>query len=144
MTSKFFERAFPGGGGCSIDCTCGRLHFCDNDSYGDITNLLRLAEKTPDRFICHEGDDSVHFITINKRIFVPGCPCGYGEEMEKFLWENKMQISEYLKNRAIEVSQRLAITALGCSSARDALDELALLERAAEDRAETSENALER
>ncbi len=96
-----FRTAFPGGGGITIECGCGRLHFGDErSSYdwndGEFAHLTEQMKKHPDKYEHHEGYDGVDYSTVMGRTYVYGCPCDYGPKVQAMLWNNRFGIAEFL------------------------------------------------
>ena len=116
--SDMFVDSIDFGSG-SPDMTCGwcdRQHFCPDNDYdppdyehlhGD-TEACRAEFKkyceekhknNPDGVILHYDCDSVSGKMLNGINFVVGCPCNGLARFEKFIWEERGTIREYLKRR---------------------------------------------
>ena len=138
MTAEF-HTVFNSAGGCSLECTCGRTHFGDRGHWtwneGEYEHLEQMAKEKPDQYVYHEGFDGVSSMEVpGGSIYVEDCPCNYGEWLEDWLWHNSTYITAYLKARALRLSQGLAETAFGASSAAEALAQFHVLQDEAERR----------
>ena len=141
--SQRFRDAFAGGGGCSMECRCGRTHFGERGHWdwneGEYERLVKLAEEKPNEFVYHPGDDGV---MASRMGFVWDCECKGNEHLEDFILENGSEIAGYLykraKARAVELVADMHIQA----SADEALEELDALKRERSERANLAHIAL--
>lgn len=92
-----------GGGGCSITCSCGRLHFEDEArswdwGKGEIEALQRDAKAHPDKYIACTFTPT--YSTLQGRTFVHGCQCNGMRPYEDFIWAHRHGIAKYLRARS--------------------------------------------
>lgn len=95
-----FIRAFTMGGTCSAVCTlCGKQHFTTEESDfedGEYERLLAKLDEEPDKYMQHDVT-SLCLITIGGEQIIADCDCGKAKRYEDFVWDNRMQIIDYLK-----------------------------------------------
>jgi hypothetical protein len=87
------------------DCgLCGRVHYAGgvNACYdlGELENLDEKAAKDPEKYCRHDIDDSISIGELGGMTIVWGCPCNRIEKYERFMWENRVLILEYIKAKA--------------------------------------------
>ena len=106
--SEIFVSALSGGGGSSIYCNCGRIHYapCNllhSDDESDYQNMLDDVEaekkENPDGVIINYEDSFVRGRDIDGRTFVDGCPCNGLRKYEDWIWNHRNAIRDYLKAR---------------------------------------------
>ncbi len=98
------------GAGCDeMECGfCGRLHLCPDNRYverdnDDIEAYQKYCDeskkKNPDGVVLNYDCDSVSSYEFSGLTFVIDCPCNGLSRYERFIWEHRGTIREYLKNR---------------------------------------------
>lgn len=116
MSSEYFERAFTDSGSIRVLCDfCGREHFANDERAGDweeeeLEELRKRAREEPEK--CMGWDyDSISWGYLAGQRYVPGCPCEpeKAEKYENFIWENRHQISRYLKERTKSIAMAAAL-----------------------------------
>ena len=116
-TEEFWD-SLPGRGGTIVcECGgCGRTHFADTEradfDEGELESLQKKAQENPGRVIGYCDVDMVSTADLDGITIVWECPCNRAGRYERFLWENRGWILEYLKKRiSREVSETAANTA---------------------------------
>lgn len=116
--SEMFVNALSGYGVGSdqLECGwCGRMHYCPDTSYDppdyeDLDNdedcrkrfneyCIEEQRKDPNGVILHYDCDSISAQEMNGIMFVYGCPCNGLTRYEKFIWNERDTIRNYLKVR---------------------------------------------
>jgi hypothetical protein len=116
--SEMFEDSLEWGiGSADMECGwCGRLHLCPENDYDppDYVGLegdeeacresfkkycLEEHKENPEGVILHWDSDSVLGRSLNGINFVIGCPCNGLSRFEKFIWNERNAIRNYLKKR---------------------------------------------
>lgn len=115
--SKMFEDSIGYGvGSYDMDCGwCGRRHYCPDtnldppdydgteNSDEDRNHWKEYCEeeykKDPEGVILHWDYDSVIGRSLNGINFVIGCPCNGLSRFEKFIWNERNTIRNYLVKR---------------------------------------------
>jgi hypothetical protein len=123
--SDMFVNALSGFGIGSDSMTCGwceREHLCPDTEYNHYDDDECTAEesrhryrqyceeehrKNPEGVVLHDDCDAISGQELNGIMFVIDCPCNGLHRYEKFIWENKDTIRNYLKVR-IEQEHRWA------------------------------------
>ena len=107
--SDMFVNAMSGHGIGSPDLTCGwcdRLHLCpDASCYRDEEDgswreyCNEEKKNNPEGVILHYDCDGISAQEFNGIMFVWGCPCNGLTRYEKFIWNERDTIRNYLKVR---------------------------------------------
>ena len=111
--SEIFLDSLSGGGSHNIVCQCGREHYCPDsgnffNDYSDdgeddykfyLQEALAHQKNDPDGVIIHHDVDCVVTKDLHGAAFVLECPCNGLWKYEQFIWDNKNNIRNYLKNR---------------------------------------------
>lgn len=94
------ERAFTSGGGLTMQCVCGRVHFHGDERAGDWEEgeLERLREKS--KTDADTISSGASYADCNGQTFVIDCPCNGLRKYEDFLWQHRRQIAGYLSTRS--------------------------------------------
>ncbi len=95
-------------GTITVECGfCGRTHFVSNGDYddGELERLREQAEAAPDKFIEHTECDYISCGQLDGVTAVHGCPCDKAARYERFIWEHRSLIVDYLKRRAAELAR---------------------------------------
>jgi hypothetical protein len=113
--SEMFLDSLSGFGVGSPDLTCGwcdRLHLCPDASYyrdeedGSWKEYCKEEyENNPEGTVLHYNCDCVSGHEMNGIIFVVCCPCNGLSRYEKFIWNHKNTIQNYLKARTEQEHQ---------------------------------------
>jgi len=105
-----------GVGSADMECGwCGRLHLCPETSYGppDYADTNSIEDdrerwkeycrtehaKNPEGVILHYDLDGISGKQLNGINFVVDCPCNGLTRFEKFIWNERGTIREYLRKR---------------------------------------------
>lgn len=98
-----------GAGNDELECGwCGRLHLCPDNEYADRDDEDRKDfkeycedehKKNPEGVILHYGYDAVEGKELNGILFITDCPCNGLSRFEKFIWNNRNTVRNYLKVR---------------------------------------------
>jgi len=110
--SREFMRAVIHSGTNVINCTlCGRVHFAGiKNGYdwvkGEYEDLVKQAEKNPNKFIAHYDTDSISWGSFAGKQIVDGCPCNLARKYEEIIWEGRFVIADYLKNKVEELQRK--------------------------------------
>lgn len=100
--SETFLDVLIGSGSCVADCGfCGRVHFDyngDNMEPGELEGLERKQKADPDKYCGHDG--TVRFGYLSGKQFVADCPCNEATLYEKFIWNHRYLILEFLNAKA--------------------------------------------
>lgn len=106
-------------GSYDMECGwCGREHLCPDVNWGhgyydmqDEKSWKEHAEarhaENPEKVVLHYEYDSVSGAIVNGINFVLICQCNGLAKYEKFIWEHRNLIRDYLKDR-IDTETRLA------------------------------------
>lgn len=106
--SEFFLRALMGGGNNEVECNCGHLHLCPDNSYYDDDEEAHASwqdycesekSKNPDKTTLHYGYDAVTYKELEGRQFVTVCECNGLKRYEDWIWANRNIIRHYLEDR---------------------------------------------
>ena len=113
-TSDTFFDALNHDGSICRECQCGRTHFATFDEScfdpGELEVLRAQAVNYPERFLEHDGS-SVTAAFLNGKEYVYQCPCEGLAPYEKFVWQNRNQIVDYIAARhASEMETVLAFS----------------------------------
>lgn len=83
-------------------CSCGRTHFGDGDCMeeGEHEGLLAKARERPEKYISHPDAQSMSIGEFAGMHIVWDCQCDALARYERFIWENRSKIIEYIKARA--------------------------------------------
>lgn len=102
MEMKRLQDVVCDGGTPVADCVCGRTHFGDGDCMeeGEHERLLKKAQENPAKYISHPGAQSMSIGQFAGQNIVWGCQCDALKKYERFIWENRSKIIEYIKARA--------------------------------------------
>ena len=106
--SELFEECFRDNvGTLTATCElCGLTIFCTGDigpyETGELDRLKKMAKDDPTK--CEEwaGLDGVSLGQIAGQQFILGHDCPKLGQYERFIWENRFAIAEYLQKRAKE------------------------------------------
>jgi len=98
--SEEFERAFTSSGSIVVECNCGRTHFCDREDAGDfevgeLEGLREANRKSPDKVMGWDCT-SIGRIQVDGKEFAEGCPCHAVTRYERWIWDHRAGITEYL------------------------------------------------
>lgn len=98
-----------GAGSPDMECGwCGRMHLCpDSESYagdddegaGWREDCERQHREDPNGVILHYDWDCVSGQELNGMVFVIDCPCNGLSRFEKFIWNERATIRNYLEKR---------------------------------------------
>jgi hypothetical protein len=106
--SDMFVNALSGYGVGSPDLTCGwcgRVHLCPDWSFyqeedGSWEKYCKEEYKeNPEGVVLHYDCDGISGQEFNGIMFVWGCPCNGLTRYEKFIWNERDTIRNYLKCR---------------------------------------------
>lgn len=100
VSDEFFDALHHDGGLCR-DCQCGRTHFASWDTgweTGELEDLQAKAEREPDKYIEH-SNTSVTVAHLGGKEYVYECPCEGLVPYEKFIWNHREEILDYLTGR---------------------------------------------
>ena len=100
-------------GSFCITCSCGRAHFTVADADyepGELDRLISRAAVDPDRYMQHST--WISSIEVLGRLWVDGCPCNWGPNIEQLLRSDPLRIVRYLRALA-EVRREHAEDVLG-------------------------------
>ncbi len=103
--TKEFLRSFISGGTIAADCDfCGRTIYVDGGLYsfgepGELQEAIKNCRENPDKFLMWYGDVSLEIGHLDGRQFVVGCPCNKVTPYERFIWNYRWQIADYLRLR---------------------------------------------
>lgn len=90
---------------------CGRTYFCTwgHGDYekGELEELMKQAEKEPDKYIEIFDDDAASWGHIDDKQFVINCPCNGARKYEDWILKHRWIIAEYFKNRAERLKKDL-------------------------------------
>jgi hypothetical protein len=109
-SEMFINAMCEGGvGNDELECGwCGRLHLCpdneytgrDDEEHKDFKEYCENEhKKNPEGVILHYGYNSVSAKELNNILFVECCPCNGLSRFEKFIWNNRNTVRNYLKVR---------------------------------------------
>lgn len=116
--SDTFQDAFCDSGTPQQQCDfCGRISFDSNGEFmeeGELESLLQKSKETPDKY--HPVDGGVSFGHINGKTCVYGCPCNALRNYENFIWDHRIEISDYLRRRTEDNLKAAQIDAEACGS----------------------------
>jgi hypothetical protein len=115
-SDMFVDSIGFGVGSADMECGwCDRMHLCpdtdyDPPDYSDDSSIeddrQRFREyceeeykKNPDGVVLHYDCDGISGKQINGINFVVDCPCNGMSRFEKFIWNERDTIREYLKRR---------------------------------------------
>ena len=98
MASELFEGIVCDNHSPSITCEfCGRVHFgVDEDDYDELS---AKQDKEPNKYVGYHDANRIAWGHIDGKVFVWGCECGGADRYEKWIWNNRKLILEYLKHR---------------------------------------------
>jgi hypothetical protein len=102
-TTQTFWDVVCTAGSIVVDCGfCGRTHFVSNGDYdeGELERLRVSAKHHPDKFVERTECDYISCGQLDGITAVFGCPCDKAARYEKFIWNNRLMIADYLKRRA--------------------------------------------
>jgi hypothetical protein len=97
--SDDFNACFPGGGGISVECTCGRRHVAIDSRdirEDEVERYLEWAKEDPEGIILEYNIDYVHYAMIQGNAFVDDCPCNGMAPYEKLFWNYRENMRQYL------------------------------------------------
>lgn len=100
VSDEFFDALHHDGSICR-DCQCGRTHFASWEGGfepGELEELRAKAEQQPDKYIEH-SNDGISIAHLNGKEFVYECPCEGLVPYEKFVWNHREEILDYLTAR---------------------------------------------
>lgn len=107
--SDFFINALTGGGNNEVECNCGHLHLCPDNSYiddleeDDVDTWKEYCEeekaKNPDKTTLHYGYDTVTYKEIDGKQFVTVCECNGLKRYEDWIWAHRYAIRYYFESR---------------------------------------------
>lgn len=103
--SDSFQEAFRAGFGTPVHACdfCGVTIFGSGDGVhfdeGELEDLRAKAKVQPDKYIEWSDCDGVSVGRINEKEFILGHKCPNQLRYEKFLWDERDAIIEYLKGR---------------------------------------------
>lgn len=106
--SDLFTNALHGGGGASMECQCGILHLCPDNSNYDIgdeeVSWKKYCEDEykdhPDTVVLSYGYNAIEYKEIDGSVFVYDCKCWDKlAKYENWIWGNRNIIRNYLKAR---------------------------------------------
>lgn len=104
--SELFEDVFMDGGMPVVVCGfCGVTHFATGGRHDDddVDRLTVLARSEPASYIAHADCDAIALGELEGRTYVPECgtpACrDRAEQIERFIWEHRRKILEYLRRR---------------------------------------------
>ena len=100
MASEQFLTALISAGSICVDCElCGRTHFASATpgwfEDGELERLQAKAKEQPDKYIEHEGTDTVHWGFILSKQVVADCECKKLDEIEKMIWRDRFVVIEF-------------------------------------------------
>lgn len=110
--SQLFLDSFRGGGGCSIECACGRVHFDNSEEGawtwddGELEHLRERAAADPGCVIAWAH--CVEYVEINGQTLVVDCACGLLRNVEDVILRHAEEIAKYLNGRAEQYRVRAA------------------------------------
>lgn len=116
--SDLFISTLDGGGSASVECQCGILHLCpDNSNYdfddepGSWKTYCEEEHKNhPKKVALSYGYDSVSFKEIDGKQYVYDCKCWNTlTRYENWIWSNRQLIRDYLKlrvDRELELAEQ--------------------------------------
>lgn len=115
-SDMFIDSIGFGTGSADMECGwCGRMHLCpgtdyDPPHYDDSPSIesdresfaqycIEEQKKNPDGVVLHFDCDGISGKQLNGINFVVGCPCNGLSRFEKFIWNERGTIREYLRKR---------------------------------------------
>jgi hypothetical protein len=102
-TEEFWDCLPSCGGQLIADCTCGRTHFAATSqgdyAEGELERLIEDEKANPEKVIGHSNVDMVSTTDLDGITIVWECQCNRAGRYERFVWENRSWILEYLKKR---------------------------------------------
>lgn len=109
--TELFGKVFHSGtGGLVRDCSCGRVHFHDDETEdfdeGELEQLREKAKEQPDKYIPQGW--TIETMEISGCDIVFGCTCDTARKYERFIVNHDTQLAKYLNARARELKDHAA------------------------------------
>lgn len=94
--TSFARLLFATGGGCMYTCVCGRVYFGGDYDFeeGEYEHLQADPEAT-------EIQDGPYVWNLPQSVYVNECPCNTLQVYERFIWDYREPIADYLKARSL-------------------------------------------
>ena len=105
--SEIFRDVVTSGGGTPVQaCACGVTYYADGDRAcydpGEKEALEKEAKEKPGK-IMPSPNDCVSFACFGGQTFVYECEnCPVMEKYERFIWDERRRIIEYIKRRTAQ------------------------------------------
>lgn len=117
-----FDRAFLAGGTDGpTQCQCGRHHVSSrSEDVESVAEYVEKAKAEPDKWFVH--DDCGIGILDGIGHVVWGCPCGTDLHAERWLWERREMIAQYLRERSEREANEALSTAQKLRGIAGAID----------------------
>ena len=105
--TRFVDLLFCRSGGCVYTCLCGCRYF--GGDYDFEEGELEKLRADPEATEIQDGPTVWH---MPQGCYVDECPCGRLQAYERFIWDYRERIAEYLKERsADQLGQHHALVA---------------------------------
>ena len=116
--SEWIKDVVCDSGTVSADCDfCHRVHYVGTGygmDEGELEGLNKKREAQPDRYVRHDGFDSISIGHIEGNQYVWGCGCKQSEErlkrIENWIWSHQRIITSYMRKRIDDEKAETSMT----------------------------------